>query len=482
MKIACAATIICIAALASAQPAPPPPLPGWRQWIENFGHDTFVYEHVAHLGTLEPHPVAFRSPDLHLCGTFVRLYRYPDWVADQMAACVCSKVQPSGFQCLAGGKSLPAQPEELSFCVAKSYMLARMPTFDLHYLPPAVTVQGTSMLDDNIAFALLADAAAPFSKNIPLSLRLAYILPYASFHEPRNNWRPLFFSKYFNLSSHATTTIGAMQTLLPGAFRDWSGNPPLMKGASPPHSIASAESWTDASASTPDNWQIRWKSSTAPPVTGPFDFVAYGHGSCTAWSTLITYILRSVGVPARQVGTPCWNSAFGGTNFTGLALHNPNVTKCWHGSAKEGGKMVFGNDFLNNHNWVELWDDVLQQWVHVNTPPGSSTPNSGLCSWNVSTGCDYSNVTGCTHAGKLGQAMLDHPIFSPSWSLQGDIEGEEIVDVATLTLSNGEAVSPLVWAPNFKNAFGEPLAHDGLRMLNLTSQYRCHPPTPHVQQ
>ena len=33
-------------------------------------------------------------------------------------------------------------------------------------------------------------------------------------------------------------------------------------------------------------------------------------------------------------------------------MHNPNVTKCWHGSAKENGKMVFGNDFLNNHNWV----------------------------------------------------------------------------------------------------------------------------------
>ena len=58
----------------------------------------------------------------------------------------------------------------------------------------------------------------------------------------------------------------------------------------------------------------------------------------------------------------------------------------------------------------------------------------------------------------------------------GDIEGEEIVDVATLTLSSGEQVSPLVWAPNFKNALGEPLAHDGLRMLNLTSQYRCHAP------
>lgn len=62
---------------------------------------------------------------------------------------------------------------------------------------------------------------------------------------------------------------------------------------------------------------------------------------------------------------------------------------------------------------------MLHQWVHVDTPPRSNVPNTGLCSWNVSTGCDYNNETGCMHAGKLGQAMWDHPIFSPSWSLQG---------------------------------------------------------------
>lgn len=50
--------------------------------------------------------------------------------------------------------------------------------------------------------------------------------------------------------------------------------------------------------------------------------------------------------------------------------------------------------------------------------------------------------------------MRDHPIFAPSWSLQGDIHGEEIVDAATLTLSNGESVSPLVWASNLSNIFG----------------------------
>ena len=74
--------------------------------------------------------------------------------------------------------------------------------------------------------------------------------------------------------------------------------------------------------------------------------------------------------------------------------------------------------------------------------------------------------------------MWDHPIFSPTWSLSGDLPGEEVVDAAHLTLSSGEPVSPLVWASNLSNVFGEPLSHDGLRMLNLTSKYRCHKPSP----
>ena len=138
-----------------------------------------------------------------------------------------------------------------------------------------------------------------------------------------------------------------MQAVVPSKFLDWSGNEPT---------AATAKGNRRAGEETGSNWEMGWASSTAPPVTGPFDFVAYRTGSCTAWSTLLTYVLRSVGVPARQVGTPCWNSALGGVNFTGLASHNANVSKCWHGGAKSAGKKVFGNDFLNNHNWVELYD------------------------------------------------------------------------------------------------------------------------------
>ena len=43
----------------------------------------------------------------------------------------------------------------------------------------------------------MADKAARFSENLPLSKKLNFILPYATFHESRVNWRPLMFSKFF---------------------------------------------------------------------------------------------------------------------------------------------------------------------------------------------------------------------------------------------------------------------------------------------
>ena len=47
----------------------------------------------------------------------------------------------------------------------------------------------------------MADKAARFSENLPLSKKLNFILPYATFHESRVNWRPLMFSKFFGSAS-----------------------------------------------------------------------------------------------------------------------------------------------------------------------------------------------------------------------------------------------------------------------------------------
>lgn len=219
------------------QESPVQPQPDWQKWMQFYGHDVF---------------------------------QFPKWATDQMRGCDCSR---SGCTYL-GEPVDPATATELTYCVGKAYLLPRMSKFDQHYLPPSVTVDGHSMFDDNILFTLMTEKASRFTSRIPLNLRLAYILPYASFHEPRNNWRGLFFAKYFNISSKATSTMEAMQTLLPHTFQDWSGMQPVLsttqKGRAP------------ASGKNP-SWEIGWSSSTAPPVTGPFDFVAYGSGSCTAW-------------------------------------------------------------------------------------------------------------------------------------------------------------------------------------------------------
>lgn len=103
---------------------------------------------------------------------------------------------------------------KLTYCIAKDWMISHMPEWDKHFLPPSVSVTGASMFDDNIAFALMADRAAKWSDNLPLSKKLNWILPYATFHESRVNWRPLMFSKFFGPASEAENTTAALAIVL----------------------------------------------------------------------------------------------------------------------------------------------------------------------------------------------------------------------------------------------------------------------------
>ena len=294
----------------------------WLDWIAHLGHD---------------------------------VYAYPRWISLQQRACECrpssdANLMPSGepsrpsFTCLDGGKatdwraiakSSPAAA--LTYCVAKAWLLEHMPTFDLHFLPGSVVVNSTSMLEDVVAFALMADHAAAWSSGIPLGIRLAYILPYGSYHESRQNWRPLFFAKFFGLVANASSVEDAWGRLLaPNAFAEWTQH----------YWPASSQQ-----AGAGNAYTIEWSSSTAPPVVAPFDFLAYGYGSCSAWATLVTYVGRAVGLPARQAGTPCWNSIYEGVDFRGRASTNPNVSLCWQGGSSARGH---GAGYLNNHNCALL--------------------------------------------------------------------------------------------------------------------------------
>jgi hypothetical protein len=400
----------------------------WLEWLSVFGHDTF---------------------------------QYPSWVKEQQRTCECS---PEG-KCIDVGRKTRLSDDELTWCVAKQYLLDHMPTFDKSFMPPSVSVDGESMFDDNIAFALMASNASKFSSKIPLKLRLPYILPYASYHEARVNWRPLFFAKYFALVQNATSSVEAMSMLIaPNVFLNW---PQHVWPAHP-----SAPHQTD--------YTLEWSSSTSPPIINPFAFAAYGYSSCSGWASFLTYMARAVGIPARQTGTPCWNSIFGGVDYRGLAKDNGNVSVCWHGGiGSKGGKV--GGNFLNNHNWMEYWDDEANKWVFQNDPPGAAIPDSpSLCHYNETTGCNYDPKTGCSElTGGPGAAAQDHEIYAITWSDPHDgtgdnnVDGGPVLDVKNLMLSSGEHVSPLVWSPRLSSPIGQPLKNVGLRVVNRTEFYRC---------
>ncbi len=404
----------------------------WRAWLENFGHDN---------------------------------YRYPAWISDQKKDCQCQKNSgdKKAFTCNSTNMGRTAATKKyLNWCDTKEWLLNHMPKFDQYFMPPSLSVEGDSMFDDNIAFALMADRANRWSTSIPINVRLQYILPYASYHESRGNWRPLFFAKFFQLVSSSSSPLEAIENLLaPNAFLNWTSN-----------------NWKSRPIlDQQTDYNLKWSSSTSPPIIDPFSFISYGYSSCTGWATLITYILRSVGIPARQVGTPCWNSIYGGVDYTGPALRNPNVSICWHGGiGSESGDV--GGIYLNNHNWVEWWHNG--SWVFQNVPPSTSSPNSpSLCgNWTKRHGCGWSEKDGCTKvSGGPAAASVDHEIYAITWSDSSDIpssiDGGRVLDVASITLTSGEPVSPLVWSPMLKSPVGVSLVRESLRVVNRTDFYRC---------
>eukprot|EP01059_Diplonema_ambulator_P023079 TRINITY_DN38483_c0_g1_i1.p1 TRINITY_DN38483_c0_g1~~TRINITY_DN38483_c0_g1_i1.p1 ORF type:complete len:411 (+),score=127.34 TRINITY_DN38483_c0_g1_i1:179-1234(+) len=336
--------------------------------------------------------------------------------------------------------------DELSFCVAKEWMLNHLPEKDLYYLPPAVSVTGASMLDDTLAFAMMADKASPYSKQTPLDMKLAYILPHSDLMESVQNWRPLFFAKFFSLVTSATSTMDAVSKFVaPNRFVEWTEYPAV------------------GMPKSEYNYSVVWHSSTSPPIASPWDFLAYGYGSCSAWATILVYTCRAVGIPARVVGSPCWNTA----EFAGLATENVNVSKCWIGGENAGAGPV-GGIYLNNHNWVEAWDSEKGVWNFINVPPSTAVPNQG---WQCA---NFSRETGCA-GGSASYASLDHPIFAYTWSHSEDLplhqQGGEVLSGQDLRLTTGEPVSPLVWSPYLQDPMGRPISHQ-LRFVNRTDFYR----------
>ena len=183
-----------------------------------------------------------------------------------------------------------------------------------------------------VNLSLTARQRFGWAARVPRPLWEQAVLPYASCNEARSDWRQLL----------------------------WAELTPLVASLSNGSSLADVALLVNAKA-----WEMLGRFSGAPKVAfhggstpliyDPMSTLAFGYASCTGISILYVDLLRTVGVPARLVGTPAW-----------------------HGQQEDG-----------NHNWVEVWlgddapTDLGDGWAFIEGAPagGGETLTSPCDKW-----------------------------------------------------------------------------------------------------
>ena len=216
-------------------------------------------------------------------------------------------------------------PEQRS---AMEWLISHMPESDLQNL-------SSEYLKTNSEYAFKAKNRFKWAKNVPDEIFLNYILPYASLNERRDEWREDFFYKFSPLVKDANSAYEAAAILNNEIFEI-----------------------------------VGVKYSTKRPKAdqSPYESIEAGLASCTGLSFLLIDACRSVGVPARFVGTPMWyndsgNHSWveiwdGGWHFTGAAEPVDNqLNQVWFSdlaSKAKKGDMKYGI-FAATWNKTELY-------------------------------------------------------------------------------------------------------------------------------
>ncbi len=164
---------------------------------------------------------------------------------------------------------------------AMRWLVQQMPLTDL-------TSLDSDYLLENARLALEARQYTRWKQAIPDEIFLDAVLPYATINERRDRWRADFRERFLPLVAESLSPSEAAATLNQKIFEI-----------------------------------VGVKYSTKRPKAdqSPYESMESGLASCTGLSILLIDACRSVGVPARFVGTPLWSDGSG------------------------------------NHSWVEIWDD-----------------------------------------------------------------------------------------------------------------------------
>ena len=184
-------------------------------------------------------------------------------------------------------------------------------------------------LMSNLIFAMKARVEFPWSEQVSEEMFFNEVLPYAILDEVREDWRPQFYEICSNLVKGCETASEAAQVLNRDLF---------------------------------DRVKVHYHRGRKKPNQSPSESMETGKATCTGLSIILAYGCRSVGIPARLVGTALWSDKSG------------------------------------NHTWVEIWDG---EWKYL--------------------GADEYDKKGLNRSwfgGRASQAQKDkwqHAIWATSW-------------------------------------------------------------------
>ena len=176
------------------------------------------------------------------------------------------------------------------------WLIAHMPDEDLQTLD-------APFLLENVELAYAAWRTAPWGADVPTQIFYEAVLPYASINERRDAWRAPFHAQFSPLVADAKTAGQAATILNQQVF-------PLVG--------------------------VKYSTKRPKADQSPFESIEAGMASCTGLSVLLIDACRSVGVPARFVGTPLWTDGSG------------------------------------NHSWVEVWHDGEWHFTGAAEPTGDA--------------------------------------------------------------------------------------------------------------
>lgn len=238
---------------------------------------------------------------------------------------------------------------------AMKFLEENMPPWD-------VINKGTlklGILPATVQQALQVRQKFSWAAKVPEEVWRDYVLPYASVNEARSDWRRLLFQT-LNMSDDPSKSPGDVAMFV------------------------NEHLWRLLNPKKP----INFKAQQTPLLYDSMNAISFGFASCTGLSILYLDALRSVGVPARLVGTPAW-----------------------HGKYKDG-----------NHNWVEIWlgeGQGLQgeAWTFIEAQPAG--PGEKLLTPCDKWFCNPSHFDGGTqtYAAKWDREKVHFMVYPMSWDL-----------------------------------------------------------------